>query len=139
MSNPVVTATITADDKASPVLRALRDLAKSVQDTTGKGLPGGRDTFSPSLRTAETLAKEHITTLERLHGLHKMIAGTVTGYIGLKLTEEAKRLLEKYAPYEKDVRAQKKARGPETQSDRLRLQTRRHFEGSRCNDQAWPS
>ena len=113
MSNPSVTATITADDKASPKLRELLTLsqklaatAKSVFNEGGAG-----SAYANSFTRANSAAKEHLTILEKIHKMRSAIGGTVAGVVGAKALQTASASFTNYLPYERDVRYQKAIQG----------------------------
>ena len=119
MSNPDVKVTISATDGASPVLKQMEESAKRAGAAASGVLKGGADSLTPALRNANSAAKQYEATLDRIKGIRNAIAGLVTGYVGLKLTAEAKALLDKYGPYEAKVRAQTVFGNYSTEGQRL--------------------
>jgi hypothetical protein len=107
MSNPNVTATISVDDKASPALKELANLAKMIAKETAAALNGGKgDGLAASYNKANVAAREHLSILEKMHKVHTAIAGTIAGVAGAKAIGIAKSAFANYLPYEKDVRYQ---------------------------------
>lgn len=109
MSNPSVTATISANDQASPKLRELLELTKKL-DQTAKGLfrdNGGTANLANQFRQANTAAQQHLNTLEKIHKVQAAIGATVAGVVGAKAFQFAKSAVSDYIPYERDVRYQR--------------------------------
>lgn len=108
MSNPSVTATISADDKASPKLRELVELTQRLSQTAkaafSESLGSG---YSNSFRQATTAATQHLSVLERIHKVQSAIGATVAGVAGAKAFQVAKSAFSNYIPYERDVRYQR--------------------------------
>ena len=101
MSNPSVTATISANDLASPKLKELiatlkqaERIAKDVFDgtnTTGKYVSG--------MNAATVAAQKHVGVLHQIHAAHKAIAGTVAGYSALRLAHGGIDAVKDALPY----------------------------------------
>lgn len=107
MSNPNVTATISVDDKASPALKELANLAKMIAKETAAAMNGGKgDGLAASYKSATVAAKEHLSVLEKIHKVHSAIAGTIAGAVGAKAFGVAQGAFTNYIPYERDVRYQ---------------------------------
>lgn len=113
MSNPSVTATITADDQASPKLRELLTLSQKLA-ATAKSIfneGGAGSAYANSFARANSAAKEHLTILEKIHKMRSAIGGTVAGVAGAKALQTARASFTNYLPYERDVRYQKAIQG----------------------------
>lgn len=107
MSNPSVTATISADDKASPKLRELVELTQKLSQTAKAAFSEHLGTnYSSSLRQATTAAVQHLSVLERIHKVQSAIGATVAGMAGAKALQLAKAAVADYLPYERGVRYQ---------------------------------
>jgi hypothetical protein len=101
MAGPSVTATISANDLASPKLRELmatlkqaERLAKDVFDgtnTTGKYVAG--------MNAATHAAQKHVGVLHQIHAAHKAIAGTVAGYAALRVARGGIEAVKDSLPY----------------------------------------
>src|SRR5882672_328057 len=109
MSNPNVTATISVDDKASPALKELANLAKMIAKETAAALNGGKgDGLAQSYRNATVAAKEHLSVMATLR---KEAAGFATsmaaGVTSSRFYQGAKEAVKNYLPYEKETRYQK--------------------------------
>jgi hypothetical protein len=108
MSNPSVTATITANDEASPKLRELLTLSQKLA-ATAKSIfneGGSGSAYANSFTRANAAAKEHLTILEKIHKVRSAIGGTVAGVAGVKAIGIAEGAFKDYLPYERDVRYQ---------------------------------
>jgi hypothetical protein len=113
MSNPSVTATITADDKASPKLRELLTLSQKLA-ATAKAIfneSGSGNAYANSFARANAAAKEHLTVLEKIHKMRSAIGATVAGVAGAKALGIASNAFTNYLPYERDVRYQQAIQG----------------------------
>lgn len=107
MSNPSVTATIAVDDKASPALKELANLAKMIAKETATALNGGGNGLANSYKQATAAAKEHLGVMGSLRKeaagfAASMAAGVATS----KIYQGAKQAVKDYLPYEKGVRYQ---------------------------------
>ena len=108
MSNPSVTATISADDKASPKLRELVELTQRLSQTAKAAFSESLgSSYSNSFRQATTAATQHLSVLERIHKVQSAIGATVAGVAGAKAFQVAKSAFTNYIPYERDVRYQR--------------------------------
>lgn len=108
MSSPSVTATITADDKASPKLRELVELTQRLSQTAKAAFSestGGA--YTNSFRQATSAAMQHLSVLEKIHKVHSAIGATVAGVAGAKAFQVAKSAVADYIPYERGVRYQR--------------------------------
>jgi hypothetical protein len=108
VSNPSVTATITADDQASPKLRELLTLSQKLA-ATAKSIfneGGAGSAYANSFTRATSAAKEHLTVLEKIHKVRSAIGATVAGLAAGKAVGIAERAFSNYLPYERDVRYQ---------------------------------
>lgn len=113
MSNPSVTATITANDEASPKLRELLTLSQKLA-STAKAIfneGGAGNAYANSFTRANSAAKEHLTVLEKIHKMRSAIGGTVAGVAGAKALGIASNAFTNYLPYERDVRYQQAIQG----------------------------
>lgn len=108
MSNPSVTATITADDQASPRLRELVELTRRLSQTAKAAFNESAGTgYANSFRQATSAAMQHLSVLERIHKVQSAIGATVAGVAGAKAFQVAKAAVSDYLPYERDVRYQR--------------------------------
>ncbi|MGY4408803.1 hypothetical protein ACVWW4_000539 [Bradyrhizobium sp. LB7.1] len=108
MSSPSVTATITADDKATPKLRELVELTQRLAQTAKAAFSestGGA--YTNSFRQATSAAMQHLSVLEKIHKVHSAIGATVAGVAGAKAFQVAKSAVTDYIPYERGVRYQR--------------------------------
>jgi hypothetical protein len=108
MSNPSVTATIAVDDKASPALKELANLAKMIAKETAAALNGGNTNgLANSYNKATVAAKEHLSVLTKMRieaaGMSKEFVGAIAAS---KVYQGAKTAIKDYLPYEKGVRYQ---------------------------------
>jgi hypothetical protein len=108
MSNPSVTATIAVDDKASPALKELANLAKMIAKETAAALNGGNaNGLAQSYKKATVAAKEHLSVLTKMRieaaGMSKEFVGAIAAS---KVYQGAKTAVKDYLPYEKGVRYQ---------------------------------
>lgn len=108
MSNPSVTATISANDKASPALRQLLELTQKLSQTAKAAFSESQGgTYTNQFRQATSAATQHLSVLEKIHKAHAAIGATVAGVAGAKAFQFAKSAVGNYIPYERDVRYQK--------------------------------
>lgn len=108
MSNPSVTATISADDKASPKLRELVELTQRLAQTAKAAFNDSLGSgYSSNFRQATSAAVQHLSVLERIHKVQSAIGATVAGVAGAKAFQLAKSAVAGYVPYERDVRYQR--------------------------------
>ncbi|WP_456654089.1 phage tail tape measure protein [Bradyrhizobium lupini] len=108
MSNPSVTATITADDKASPKLRELVELTQRLSQTAKAAFSESTGAnYTNSFRQATSAAVQHLSVLERIHKVQSAIGATVAGVAGAKAFQVARSAFTNYIPYERDVRYQR--------------------------------
>lgn len=109
MSNPSVTAVISADDKASPVLARLVEetqrLARTAKAAFGESIGG--NAYASNLRQATSAAVQHLSVLEKIHKVQSAIGATVAGVAGAKAFQMARSAVSNYIPYERDVRYQR--------------------------------
>ncbi|TWA91102.1 hypothetical protein FBZ96_114100 [Bradyrhizobium stylosanthis] len=71
MSNPSVTATISANDQAAPKLRELLELTKKLESTAKAAFKeNGGNALANSYRQATSAAQQHLTVLEKMHSVH---------------------------------------------------------------------
>lgn len=108
MSNPSVTATIAVDDKASPALKELANLAKMIAKETAAALNGSNSNgLANSYNKATVAAKQHLSVLTQMRteaaGIGKELAAAV---VASKVYQGAKTAVKDYLPYEKGVRYQ---------------------------------
>ena len=91
MSNPSVTATISANDQATPKLRELLELTKKL-DQTSKALfrESTGSGYSNSFRQATSAAVQHLSVLEKIHKVQAAIGATVAGGAGGKALPRAR-------------------------------------------------
>lgn len=101
MSNPSVTAIISVDDKATPALKEMANLAKMIGAEMAKNLTGHGDGLAQSLNKANAAATEHIGRLTKMRNLYKEIGGLAAGIIGSKAIGMAERAIGEYLPVEK--------------------------------------
>jgi TP901 family phage tail tape measure protein len=127
MSNPSVTATISANDLASPKLKELmatlrqaERLAKDVFDgtnTTGR--------YAAGMNAATGAAQKHLGVLHQIHAAHKAIAGTMLGYGALRVAHGGIDAVRDALPYlrkDREIAARSSYSGPDM--ERLRAQQR---------------
>ncbi|MHC2521677.1 phage tail tape measure protein [Bradyrhizobium diazoefficiens] len=108
MSNPSVTATISADDKASPKLRELVELTQRLAQTAKAAFNDSLGSgYSSNFRQATSAAVQHLSVLEKIHKVQSAIGATMAGVAGAKALQVAKSALTNYIPYERDVRYQR--------------------------------
>lgn len=108
MSNPSVTATISADDKASPKLRELVELTQRLSQSAKAAFSESLgSSYASSFQRATSAAREHLTVLERIHKVRSAIGATVAGIAGAKAVQLAKSAFTDYVPYERGVRYQR--------------------------------
>ncbi|MCA1401933.1 phage tail tape measure protein [Bradyrhizobium sp. BRP56] len=100
MTSPNVTATISAVDNASPVVRELlanlkkaEQLAKQAFDSNATG------NLARGLNQANVAAEKHLGLLGRIHSAHKMIAASVAGYAGLRMVHGGVDAIKHALPY----------------------------------------
>ncbi|WP_291842984.1 phage tail tape measure protein [Bradyrhizobium sp.] len=118
MSNPSVTATISANDLASPKLKELiatlkqaERLAKDVFDgtnTTGRYVAG--------MNAATAAAQKHVGVLHQIHAAHKAIAGTMLGYGALRVAHGGIDAVKDALPYlrkDREIAARSSYSGPD--------------------------
>ncbi|MDA9523054.1 hypothetical protein XI06_22930 [Bradyrhizobium sp. CCBAU 11434] len=107
MSNPSVTATISANDLASPKLRELITTLKQAEKVakeafSGDGI-GGK--YTNSINQATLAAQKHVGVLHQMHAAHKAIAATVAGYASLKMAHVGVDTVRSALPYLREDRA----------------------------------
>lgn len=107
MSNPSVTATISANDLASPKLRELIATLKQAERVAkeafnGEGM-GGK--YVNGINQATAAAQRHVGVLHQIHAAHKAIAGTVAGYASLKMAHGGIDAIKHALPYLREDRA----------------------------------
>ncbi|WP_407194297.1 phage tail tape measure protein [Bradyrhizobium sp. STM 3566] len=108
MSNPSVTATISADDKASPKLRELVELTQRLAQTAKAAFNESAGTnYTNGFRQATSAAMQHLSVLEKIHKVQSAIGATVAGVAGAKALQVARSAFTNYIPYERDVRYQR--------------------------------
>lgn len=126
MSNPSVTATISANDQASPKLRELLELTKKIENTAKAAFKeNGGNALANSYRQATSAAQQHLTVLEKMHSVHAAIAKTVAGYAAAKGFHKGIDAVKDYVPYERERRFQTAAGGYDARSQRLLEEQRR--------------
>jgi hypothetical protein len=106
MSNPTVTATISANDLASPKIRELMATLKQAEKILKEafnGDIGGK--YAAGLNNATAAAQKHLGVLQQVHSAHKAIAATVAGYAAFKLTHGAYDAIKEALPYLREDRA----------------------------------
>jgi hypothetical protein len=106
MSQPTVTATITANDEASPKLRELIKTLKQIEQTAKQAFNAepGRN-YASGLNQATDAAQKHMGVLKQMHAAHKQIAATVAGYAGYKLVHGSIDAIKDSLPYLREDRA----------------------------------
>jgi|GEM_PF-2173751 len=108
MSNPSVTATITADDKASPRLREVVELTQKLAQVSKAAFNESTGSaYSNNFRRATSEATKHLSVLEKIHTVQRAIGATVAGVAGAKAFQLARSAFSNYLPYERDVRYQR--------------------------------
>lgn len=108
MSNPSVTASVTVDDKASPRLRELVELAQKLNKAAQAAFSeSGADRYVASLNSATAAARQHLTALERVQKVQSAILASTAGIAGAKAIGAAKNAIANFIPYERDVRYQR--------------------------------
>ncbi|OAF14124.1 phage tail tape measure protein [Bradyrhizobium neotropicale] len=100
MSNPSVTATISANDLASPKVReliaTLKQAEKAARELDGGNL-GGK--YANSFNQANAAAQKHLGFLHQVHAAHKAIAATVAGYAAMKVVHGGVDAIKHALPY----------------------------------------
>jgi TP901 family phage tail tape measure protein len=106
MSQPTVTATITANDLASPKLRELISTLKQIEQTAKQAFSAetGRG-YATGLNQATEAAQKHAGALKQIHAAHKQIAATVAGYAGFKMVHGTVDAIKNSLPYLREDRA----------------------------------
>jgi hypothetical protein len=106
MSQPTVTATITANDEASPKLRELVRTLKQIEQTAKQAFSAetGRG-YASGLNQATEAAQKHAGALKQIHAAHKQIAATVAGYAGFKMVHGTVDAIKNSLPYLREDRA----------------------------------
>ncbi|MEK9282821.1 phage tail tape measure protein [Bradyrhizobium sp. ISRA442] len=125
MSNPSVTATISANDLASPKIRelmaTLKQAEKLAKDAFDGGNIGGR--YANNINQATLAAQKHVGVLNQMHAAHKAIAATVAGYAGMKMVHGGVDAIKHALPYLREDTAIKARTGySETDMAALRKQ-----------------
>jgi len=107
MSNPSVTATISANDLASPKIRELighikqaEKAAKEAFDSQGMG---GK--YASGINQATLAAQRHHGVLQQIHAAHKAIAATVAGYATMRIAHGGIEAVKHALPYLREDRA----------------------------------
>jgi hypothetical protein len=107
MSNPSVTATINVDDKASPALKEMANLAKMIAKEISALNGGNTNGLANSYNKATVAAKEHLSVLTRMRteaaGMSKEFVGAIAAS---KVYQGAKTAIKDYLPYESGTRYQ---------------------------------
>lgn len=100
MSNPSVTATISANDLASPKVRELIATLKQAE-RVAKELDGGNfgGKYANSFNQANAAAQKHLGVLHQVHAAHKAIAATVAGYAAMKMVHGGVDAVKHALPY----------------------------------------
>ncbi len=123
-SNPQITATISAQDHASAVLKAVAQLAEKVAKDIEK--TGKTDAFSnmPNQLDAASLAAErHISVLGRMRDAFKGVTAAAATYAATRLPHIAADAIRQYIPVEREQIAMRAAgKYSETDMDLLRKQ-----------------
>ena len=106
MSQPSVTATITANDEASPKLRELIKTLKQIEQTAKQAFSAeaGRG-YATGINSATGAAQKHLGVLHQIHSAHRQIAATVAGYAGFKLVHGSIGAIKESLPYLREDRA----------------------------------
>jgi len=105
MSNPSVTATISANDLASPRIRELMATLKQAEKLANDAFSGdgvGRK-YASGINQATAAVKKHVGVLHEIHAAHKAIAATVAGYAGMKLLHGGIEAVSHYLPYGREL------------------------------------
>ncbi|MEY9184554.1 phage tail tape measure protein [Bradyrhizobium sp. USDA 313] len=100
MSNPSVTATISANDLASPKLRELIATLKQAERVAKEAFSGdGMGKHAGGINTATAAAQKHLGVLHQIHSAHKAIAATVAGYASLRVAHAGVDAIKHAIPY----------------------------------------
>ena len=101
MSNPSVTATISANDLASPKLRELIATLKQAERIAKDVFDGTNTTgrYAAGMNAATAAAQKHVGVLHQIHAAHKAIAGTVAGYAALRVAHGGIDAVKDSLPY----------------------------------------
>jgi TP901 family phage tail tape measure protein len=101
MSSPSVTATINANDLASPKVRELMATLKQAERLAKDAFDGGNigGKYANSINAATLVAQKHVGVLHQIHAAHKAIAATVAGYAGMKLVHGGIDAIKHALPY----------------------------------------
>ncbi|MDI4236797.1 phage tail tape measure protein [Bradyrhizobium sp. Arg237L] len=106
MSNPSVTAVISATDLASPKVRELMATLKQAQKLAGEAFDGGvGGKYAAGLNQATLAAKGHLGVLHQIHSAHKAIAATVAGYAASRVVHGGIEAIKESLPYLREDRA----------------------------------
>jgi minor tail protein len=107
MSNPTtVTATISANDLASPKVRELMATLKQAQKLANEAFNGNSTgKYAAGLNNATSAAKNHLGVLHQIHAAHKAIAATAVGYAGTKIVHGSLDAIKNSLPYLREDRA----------------------------------
>jgi Phage-related minor tail protein len=122
MMNPSVTATISANDLASPKIRELMSTLKQAEKLAKEAFDGGNigGKYANNINQATLAAQRHLGVLHQVHSAHKAIAATVAGYVGLKMVHGGVDAIKHALPYLREDTAIK-ARTGYSESDMAAL------------------
>ncbi|MCW2284909.1 hypothetical protein M2323_002737 [Rhodoblastus acidophilus] len=110
MSNPQVTATISAEDKASAVLKAVAQLADKVaKDLEKTGKTNALGNLPGQFNAATLAAEKHLSVLHRLNAAFKTLAASAASYAAYKFPHVAADAVKEYLPIEREQIAMKAA------------------------------
>lgn len=100
MSNPSVTATISANDLATPKVKELIATLKQAEKVA-KELDGGNlgGKYANGFNQANAAAQKHLGVLHQVHAAHKAIAATVAGYAAMKVVHGGVDAIKHALPY----------------------------------------
>lgn len=100
MTSPNVTATISAVDNASPVMRELLTNLKKAEQLAKQAFDGNTTgNLARGLNQANVAAEKHLGLLGRMHSAYKMIGATVAGYAGLRMVHGGVDAIKHALPY----------------------------------------
>ncbi len=124
MSNPQITATVSAQDKASATLKAIADLSRKVaKEIESVGAGGHGNALASQFGNATAAAERHLSVIQKIGHAMKNIAGAASAYAAFKAPHIAKEAVQHYLPVEREMIAMQAAGGySNADMDKLRQQ-----------------
>jgi len=103
MSNPQITAVVSAEDHVSSVLRAIAQLADKVaKDLEKTGRTSALGSLPGQYDVASRAAEKHLSVLHRINAAFKTIAVSAGSYAAYKFPHVAAEAVKEYLPIEKE-------------------------------------